>query len=374
MTDPTTPQRHRQEPGALWGHGFGLVATRSLQLLIVLSLSILIVIASIALKTEVIAVLLAIIFACAFAPVARLLRTKARFPHTLASLVTVLLALGTLGGILTLVGFAVAGQYKSLSQAASASIEQVLNFLKTSGLPIANNLNEQLLKEAQKYTQNGEASKYALEGISTIGEVATGAVLMVIVLFFLLRDGAKIWEFLCAPLKGSLAGRAERIGFAASRVLGAYSRGTALVALTDAVLIGTALAIMHVPLALPLATIIFISAFIPILGATVAGALATAVALVSQGPIVAIVVLGIVVLINQLESHLLHPFITGRAVSLHPLVVLLALVAGTILGGIIGAILAVPFASVVWASIKAWREPEVELESKIEAETETSAV
>jgi predicted PurR-regulated permease PerM len=121
------------------------------------------------------------------------------------------------------------------------------------------------------------------------------------------------------------------------------------------VLIGVALTILHVPLALPLAVMVFIAAFIPIVGAVSAGALATAVALVSQGPVTALIVLAVVVLIFELESHVLHPLIMSRAVSLHPLAVLLALTAGTILGGIIGAILAVPAASVAWAAVKAWQ-------------------
>lgn len=365
MSNPIIRRRERESrvQRNLWGKGYGLVATRSLQTLIILAIATILVVVGIRLKTEVIALLLAVILASAFGPVTRLLRTRARFPRTLAALTTVLLALSVLAGVLTLVGFAVAGQYKDLAGAAKSSIVQLTDFLRNSGLPIAGNLNKQLLDTFENWAQEGNVSAYALEGITTVSELLTGAVLMIIILFFLLRDGASIWQFLTTPLRGELHQRALRIGDASVSVLGAYARGTAVVAFTDALLIGIGLAILGVPLALPLAVIVFIAAFIPIVGATAAGTLATAVALVSQGPLVAIIVVAIVVGVNQLESHLLQPFIMGRAVSLHPLAVLLALVAGTILGGIVGAILAVPFASVTWAAIKAWRHPEEEMDA-----------
>ena len=148
-----------------------------------------------------------------------------------------------------------------------------------------------------------------------------------------------------------------RIGDSSIRVLGAYVRGTALVALVDAVFIGAGLFILQVPLALPLAVLVFVTAFIPVVGATLAGIVAALVALVFNDLTTALIVVGIVVLVNQLEGNLLQPLIMGRTLSLHPLVILLALTAGTILGGILGAILSTPTASVVWGAIKAWNPP-----------------
>ncbi|MDF2442600.1 MAG: putative heme transporter, partial [Subtercola sp.] len=137
-----------------------------------------------------------------------------------------------------------------------------------------------------------------------------------------------------------------------------YVRGTAIVAFVDAVFIGAGAAVLGVPLALPLAVIVFVTAFIPIVGATLAGVLAALVALVANGPFVALLVVLIVVLVNQLEGNLLQPVVMANSLKLHPLVILVALTAGTILGGIVGAVLAVPIAAVSWAIIKVWNHDE----------------
>jgi predicted PurR-regulated permease PerM len=134
------------------------------------------------------------------------------------------------------------------------------------------------------------------------------------------------------------------------------------VALVDTVAIGTALLVLGVPLAIPLAIIVFIGAFVPIVGATVAGILAALVALVANGPVVALIVVIVVIAVNQLEGNLLQPVVMGKSLQLHALVILLALTAGTILAGIIGAVLSVPLAAVIWAIVQVWttdaREPE----------------
>jgi predicted PurR-regulated permease PerM len=173
-----------------------------------------------------------------------------------------------------------------------------------------------------------------------------------------MKDGRSIFGFLIQPLSEERRTRAWRVGDRSVGVLGGYVRGTAIVALVDAVVIGLALVILGVPLALPLATIVFLGAFIPLIGATVAGILATLVALVTNGPTTALIVLVVVIAVNQLEGDLLAPVVIGRALALHPLAILLALTAGTILAGIIGALLAVPITAVAWAAIKEWRAPE----------------
>ncbi|MDO5752044.1 AI-2E family transporter, partial [Arthrobacter sp.] len=133
-----------------------------------------------------------------------------------------------------------------------------------------------------------------------------------------------------------------------------YVRGTALIALTDALIIGLALAIMDVPLALPLALFVFIGGFIPIVGATAAGTLAVVVALVFNGPVPALVVLVVLVGANQLEHHVLQPLLMGKVLRIHGLVILLALAAGTTLAGLVGALLAVPLTAVGWSIVKTW--------------------
>jgi predicted PurR-regulated permease PerM len=189
-----------------------------------------------------------------------------------------------------------------------------------------------------------------------VGELATGAALAVVILFFFLKDGPTIWAFFLRPFRGHRKARGERIGATAVRVLGGYVRGTAIIAFVDAAGIGIGLAILGVPLALPLAVIVFVTAFIPIVGATAAGILAALVALVANGPVVALIVVVIVVVVNQLEGNFLQPVVMAQSLKLHPLVILVALTAGTILGGITGAVLAVPIAAVGWAIVKTWND------------------
>ncbi|HLS02202.1 MAG TPA: AI-2E family transporter, partial [Beutenbergiaceae bacterium] len=146
----------------------------------------------------------------------------------------------------------------------------------------------------------------------------------------------------------------KRIGRNAVMTMGGYARGTAIIAAADAVGIGIGLAILGVPLALPLTVIVFLTAFIPLLGAVAASALAALVALVAKGPITALIVILLAIAVNQLEGNLLQPVVMSRSVNLHALAILVALTAGTILGGIIGALLAVPVAAVVWRIISVW--------------------
>lgn len=134
-------------------------------------------------------------------------------------------------------------------------------------------------------------------------------------------------------------------------------RGTAIVALADAVAIGVGLWLLGVPLALPLAVIVFIGAFIPLVGATAAGILAALVALVGNGWVVALIVVVIVLAVNQLQGNFLQPVVMAQSLNLHPLAILVALTAGTILGGIVGAVLSVAIAAVAWSIIKVWNKP-----------------
>lgn len=353
MTDETPTAREARPVIRRWNDGFGAFATRCLQALIVVTVAVLVVIAVLALKTVVIAVLVALILACAFSPLVRRL-TRAHVPNALASLITLVIAIGVLAGVLTLVGFAVAGQAADLVDAVGKAVDQLEGFLKDVGLPIDGSQVQKAINGAGAYLTSASFGSSALSGLSAAGNFLTGLVLVLFVLFFFLRDGRRIWEFLTRPFNAEGRARAARIGDASAVVLGAYVRGTALVALVDAVFIGAGLFILNVPLALPLSVFVFVTAFIPVVGATLAGILAAVVALVFNGPVVALIVVGIVVLVNQLEGNLLQPLIMGRALSLHPLVILLALTAGTILGGIVGAILAVPAASVVWTAIKQW--------------------
>src|SRR5882757_2432204 len=182
----------------------------------------------------------------------------------------------------------------------------------------------------------------AVSTAGTIAEIVTGALLTLFTVIFFLLGGRSIWQFVTRAVPQTQRSRVREAGAAGFHSLAGYARATSLVALVDAVAIGSGLAIMGIPLALPLASLIFLGAFIPVVGALITGFLAVIVALLAKGLIYALITLGLIVAVMQLEAHVLQPLVMGRAVSIHPLAVVLGITAGGVLAGIIGALLAVP--------------------------------
>lgn len=343
----------RRNAGRLWSDGFGELATRALQIIIVVILTAGVIWGLRVLSTVVIPILLALIFASTFAPVTRWLRER-RVPPALAAVTVLLGILLILGGIGWMITWAVRDQWDELSAQARDGFDQAVDWIHT--LPFAPS-GDQLREWGDaitKFATSAEFGSGALAGVGVVANFVTGLVLMIVVLFFFLKDGPVIWRFLLRPFSGSALARAERIGEKTVATLGSYVRGTASVALVDAVGIGIGLVILQVPLALPLAVLVFLLSFIPLVGATVAGILGALVALVANGPLSAVLVVGVVVLVNQLEGNFLQPVLMGRALKLHALVILLALTVGTVLSGILGAVLAVPLAAVAWGIVKVW--------------------
>ncbi|WP_244900545.1 AI-2E family transporter, partial [Streptomyces nanshensis] len=206
---------------------------------------------------------------------------------------------------------------------------------------IAKNLSQWLGDNSQEVTSAG------LEGVTVLLEFLSGAVLTMFITLFLLYDGRGIWGWF---LKLVPSGAREGVAGAGPRAwvtLTGYVRGTVIVAMIDAIFIGVGIYFLDVPLAVPLAVLIFIFAFVPIVGAVVSGALAVLVAFVTNGPLTGLLVLGVVLLVQQIESHVLQPFILGRLVRVHPLAVVLAVTGGSLIAGIPGAVVAVPLVAVI---------------------------
>lgn len=354
---PTSPTMR-----GMWTDRLGVAGTRSLQILLVLTLATVVVYALIQLRIAVIPLLLAIIIASAFSPVIRWMR-KRGLPAMAAAWITLLGSLLLFGGIITAIVFAVRSQWAELFEQAQTGFDKLLTWVQTLPLPLDDFDFEALRDQALEFITSAQFGTGALTGVVAVGEFVTGFLLFLVILFFFLKDGDRIWAFFLRPFDGARKARGERVGRTAVTTLGGYIRGTSIVALVDAVAIGVALAIMQVPLALPLAVIIFVAAFIPIVGATVAGILAALVALVANGPLIALIVIIVVVAVNQLEGNFLQPVVMAQSLKLHPLVILLALSAGTILGGIVGAVLSVPIAATAWAIIKTWDAPGSQLET-----------
>ncbi|MBL1099112.1 AI-2E family transporter [Streptomyces coffeae] len=205
---------------------------------------------------------------------------------------------------------------------------------------IAKSLREAVGANTEEITSAG------LEGVTVVVEVLTGVLLTMFSTLFLLYDGPRIWSWTLKLVPAAAREGVAGAGPRAWATLTAYVRGTVIVALIDAIFIGVGLFFLHVPMAVPLAVFIFLFAFIPLVGAVVSGALAVVVALVTQGVFTGAMVLLVVLAVQQIEGHVLQPFILGRAVRVHPLAVVLSVAGGSLIGGIGGAVVAVPLVAV----------------------------
>lgn len=351
--------RATRAPWSLWADGFGKLAIRSLQIIVVVAVAGGIIYAIQALTLVTIPLVIALILACAFNPVMSFMRRRG-IPSLLATVLTLLAIVIILGLLGWLIVWAVRDQWDALYAQAEDGFQKLLAWAQT--LPFDFVQPDQLdewVNTLTDFVTSAQFGSGALAGVGAVANFVTGLVLMVTILFFFLKDGPQMWEFLLRPFRGVHYVRARRIGDKTTTVLGSYVRGTATVAAVDAIGILIGLLILQVPLAIPLAVLVFLLAFIPIVGATVAGILAALVALVANGPINALFVVGVVVLVNQLEGNFLQPVLMGRSMKLHAFVILVALTVGTVLGGIVGAVLAVPIAAAAWGVIQVWDGPDL---------------
>jgi predicted PurR-regulated permease PerM len=275
-----------------------------------------------------------------------------------------------LGGI-AVVGGILAFVVSQFIEGAPALVDQVSTSLKGVGDWLTQgplHVNQQQIDQARKSAiealQNNQEklTSGALSTAGTVTEIVTGALLVLFTLIFVLLGGRNIYGFVTKIFPENVRERVRDAGRSGFHSLIGYVRATFLVALVDAVGIGTGLAIMSVPLALPLASLVFLGAFVPLIGAVVAGFLAVIVALIAKGLFYALITLGLVIAVQQLEGHVLQPLVMGRAVSIHPLAVVLAIAGGGVLAGIVGALLAVPTVAFLNSAVRVLlaRDPEAE--------------
>ncbi|WP_224026190.1 AI-2E family transporter [Arthrobacter sp. NicSoilC5] len=339
----------------LWTDGLGRASIRAVQTLSLLALAWAVVTAATRVPLVTIPVMVALILASAMAPAVRWLAARG-WPRALAVLSSFLVILagaaGVVGGIITLVR----QQASVLAARAEAGIGQLQQFVTTGPVALTNDQINAAREEFQKFLAGGSLGADALTGLRTAGEIAAGSVLTAVILFFFLKDGEKIRSFLIGFLPATRQGKAHLAAGRSIVVLGGYVRGTLIIAAIDAVMVLIGLLVLRVPLAVPLAAVVFLGGFIPIIGATAAGSLAVLVALVENGPVTALIVLVILVAANQFEHHILQPLFMGRVLRIHGLVIILALAAGATLAGVIGALLAVPLTAVGWTIFKTLAE------------------
>jgi putative heme transporter len=265
-------------------------------------------------------------------------------PRGGAVALVLLTGVAIVGGMLTFVVSQFVTGLPGLVEQVTQSIESTRTWLIEGPAHLSKDQITNAGNSAIEALRNNQAklTSGALSTAATVTEIVTGALLVLFTLIFFLHGGRNIWQYVTRIFPENVQERVRDAGRAGFQSLIGYVRATFLVALVDAVGIGTGLAIMGVPLALPLASLVFLGAFIPLVGAVVAGFLAVVVALLAKGLVYALITLGLIIAVQQLEGHVLQPLVMGRAVSVHPLAVVLAIAAGAVLAGIVGALLAVP--------------------------------
>lgn len=292
-------------------------------------------------------VFLGLIIATVFEPPVTWLRAH-RWPSLLATIVVFVVFLAVIAGIVTALIPTVANQAPQIVEAAGAGVEQVQAWL---GGPPFNLGQTQIGQAVQTATDRLQQNATTIAGgvVTGVTAVAGGLIDLVLALvlaFLFVKDGTRFLPWLTAVAGRHAGGHLEQVGRRCWRRLGGFIRSQAIIGAADAVFIGVGLALFGVPLALPLAVLTFFGAFIPIVGSLVAGVLSVLIALVVKGPTVALFVLILILVVQQVEGNLLQPIVQGKGLGLHAAVVILAVTAGSSLAGIAGAFLSVPVAAV----------------------------
>ncbi len=302
----------------------------------------------------------AMVFSALLRPLAARLQ-RVGLSRLLATWVTFLLATLVVLGVGTLVVYRSTKDWHTLVRDMSATSDKLRHWLSTGPL----HLKDQNLKDLQKKgldqlnQHRGAIVSGVLSGASVAVEIIAGLVLSAFISFFLIYDGDRIWRFVSSPFRGRTAERVDRAALAAWNTLSGYIRGSLTIAAIHGLIMGISLSVLGVPLVAPLTLLVFITSFVPLVGVLVGGGLAVFVTMGTQGVTAGIILLAVLVVEHQLEGHLLQPLIMGRSVQLHPLAIALALTIGTILQGVVGAIVAVPMVAMFHAAWPHLRESEL---------------
>jgi predicted PurR-regulated permease PerM len=302
-------------------------------------------------------VVLGLLFSTVLWPATRFLRRHG-WPPPLAAAVVLLVFLGAISGIIAVIAPQVVGQAEELANQFSGGLQEVQRWLAGPPFDLGEdqigNAVDSVINTVQSNAQN--IAGYAVTTATTIGNAVVNLVLALVLTFFFLKDGPRWTPWLAAQTGPRAAPHVAALSLKAWQTLSEFIRQQALVGFVDAFFIGLGLLVLDVPLVLPLAVLTFFGAFVPIIGAFVAGAFAVLIALVSVGFTKALIVLAIVVAVQQLEGNVLQPIIQGRGLNLHAAVVILAVTAGSSLAGIIGAFLSVPVAALIAVAYRYGRD------------------
>ncbi len=299
-------------------------------------------------RIVVIPIIAGLLIAALIHPLAHRLQ-RLGLPRLGAAFVALFIFFAVLAGAAVAVGFNAANEIPTVSDQVSEGVEQIRGYLTDGPLHLSQTQLDDLVDDIRRNLANnrGRLVSGVISGASVAAEVLTSLLVALFSTFFFLYDGERIWSWIVTRFPDAAEDRVRGAGREAWHTITGYIRGTVFVAAVDAIGIAIGLIGVGVPLVAPLALLTFFGGFVPIIGATVAGVAAVLVTLVSQGVTDALIILGVVLAVQQLEGHVLQPLVMRRAVQLHPLAIVIALSAGGVLAGIPGAIAAVPFVAVV---------------------------
>ncbi len=344
-------------------YGMDLAAAWSWRLLVIAAATALLFYLISFFAVVVIPVVVAMLITALVAPVVDWL-VRLGFRRSLAAVLVVIITIGTVAALLTFAGQQVANGASDLADSTVDGLQKIRDWLRDGPLNASDSQINDYIQRVQdaisKQTQEGGVVGRLTEVGSAVGHILAGFFIVLFSTYFFLSDGNRIWSWIVRLSPRAARERVDSSGRVAWVSLTQFVRATVIVAATDGILIGAGAAIIGVPFSLAIGVLVFLGAFVPIIGATIAGSVAVLVALVDQGPVTALIMLAVVIGVQQLEGHVLQPFLMGRWVSVHPLGVILAIGAGVVTAGVAGALVAVPLAAAMNAvaeHLAAYTEP-----------------
>jgi putative heme transporter len=349
----------RVQPPSRWNgddavpRGLAVASAVTLRVAIVVGGVLLIAIAAGRLMLVVLPVIIALLLTTLLAPLVRILERRGWRPAP-AAFSAVALAVLVFFGLWALIIPGVISQSEELFRNVEEGAGKAVGVLEPLGVGRAD--VDRAIDDALSSVQGSAVANEVITGAVLVTQWAAAVVLIIVLTFFFLKDGSRLWDWVIELFHEDRQPVLREVGVRSWAALSAYVQGVFLVATIDAVLIGAALLIVGVPVAMPLIVLTFIAAFFPIVGAFLAGAAAVLVALVANGVPAALVILAVIVAVQQLEGNVFYPVVVGRKLKLHPVGILLALTAGGVLAGVVGAFLAVPIAAVTAAVLEYTRE------------------
>ncbi|MFF4381411.1 AI-2E family transporter [Kitasatospora sp. NPDC001547] len=301
------------------------------------------------LELPVVALFVALVITSVLRPLVDLLARVT--PRSLAVLIALLCTVAVVGGVLTLVGTTVADEWTRLGNELRGGLSRIDRWLTGAPFHLRPGTVTDLRAKIGDFIASHRSTllSTALSGAGRIVELVTGLALAVFCSVFFLHSGDRMWSWAQDQLPVRTGSAWDRVGRAAWRTFAGYTRGVLIVAASNAVLVGIALAVLRVPLVMPLMVLEFVATLVPLVGSPIALAIASVVALAARGPVVALLVLALIVVIGQIEGHLLHPLVLGWSVRIHPVVIAVSVAGGAVLAGVLGAVVAVPVVAVGWA-------------------------